>query len=210
MPSTKQSRNHTSQPGVPFQDTVDLPGWEAHSVWGFDAGSGMYFARLWRNAARSSEPETRISGLGVPCPRPECVALAIAERLGLPARTVVTALAIETPKPRLRPHRKIDKARVELAQRRRFGGFLEGKMYALNWLTGRGDESPGSTLLWRGAKPSAVDTAAEHRLVTGRRYRPEDYEFYTGVDEAFRWARKHTETLTACADRVATIPGIVR
>jgi hypothetical protein len=39
-------------------DPLWLDGWDHHSVWGYDEGTQLYFAQLWRNTDNGAGPPT--------------------------------------------------------------------------------------------------------------------------------------------------------
>jgi hypothetical protein len=39
-------------------DPLHLEGWDRHSVWGYDEGTDLWFAQLWRNTDDGSGPPT--------------------------------------------------------------------------------------------------------------------------------------------------------
>jgi hypothetical protein len=83
------SRNHTARPGYQLHDAVDLPGWEHQSIWGWDEGTGSFYAQLWRNGSASDAPEIWLTGARTPYPWPASIALAIVEGTKTDALTVV-------------------------------------------------------------------------------------------------------------------------
>ncbi len=167
---------------------LDLPGWDEQSIWGYDEGIGSFFAQLWRNGSRSDEPEVWLSGMRRPYPWPGCVALDILEATRQDPATVTRALGIADPAVRLRPAHEIA-AEVDQLASHAGDPYIDGKRHALLWVRGQADVCPGSRWQWSHGAPTAEQVVAEHHLVTGRVYRPEENRtICSGADEALWWA----------------------
>lgn len=187
------SRNHERRPGYPFTDTIDLPGWDDQSFWGFDEGIGSFFAQLWRNGSQSDEPEIWLSGVQLPYPGPGCIALDIVGETMQDPPSVVRALAIADPVPQLRPGDWIAAEIMRLATLPN-DARVDSARQALEWVAGRGTICPGSRWGWNPGAPTAEHVVAEGHLVTGRLYRfDEDRTNYYGADSALSWALGHTD-----------------
>ena len=76
---------------------LPLRGYDAASVWGYDAQTASYFAYLWRNPGDSDDPDFSVSGL--PVDSPLTLAQEISARTGAPAAEVVRAMAFATTAP---------------------------------------------------------------------------------------------------------------
>ncbi|WP_020663620.1 hypothetical protein [Amycolatopsis benzoatilytica] len=188
MSTPDPSRNHARKPGYEFTDMLDLPGWDEQSIWGYDEGIGSFFAQLWRNGSRSDEPEVWLSGMRRPYPWPGCVALDILEATRQDPATVTRALGIADPAVRLRPAHEIA-AEVDQLASHAGDPYIDGKRHALLWVRGQADVCPGSRWQWSHGAPTAEQVVAEHHLVTGRVYRPEENRtICSGADEALWWA----------------------
>lgn len=181
------SRHCKVRPGDEVLDSVGLPGWEEQSVWGWDSGTGTFFAQLWHNDSVSEAPDIAIvAGPRTVYPWPSCVALAVVERVeGMDPLTVVRAMGLADPDPQLRADEEI----AELIEQARADGrtrCVEGQVHALTWTLGRADRSPGSRLTWCGGRPTAAQVDAEHHMATGGLYRAvgRDREALSGVDMA--------------------------
>jgi hypothetical protein len=61
------------------------------------------------------------------------------------------------------------------------------RIQALARVLGTAPLSPGTRTAWN-VKPTPAQVDAEHHLVTGRVYREENRDFYSGADEALWWA----------------------
>ncbi len=72
------SRNHDRSPGEGFRTTLELPGWQHQSAWGYDEPIGSYFAQLWRNTTQDGErPDIWLSGVRSNYARPGSIALEV-------------------------------------------------------------------------------------------------------------------------------------
>lgn len=181
------SRNHRRRPGQNFTDALALPGWDEQSIWGYDEGTGSFFAQLWSNGSRSDPPEIWLSGAQTVYPWPGSIALAVVEKTRADPLAVVQALAIAAPEPCMRDGKEI-LSNVESLAAAADDPYLRGQVHALAWTQGKVDGSPGLRTSWCEGKPSAAQVDAEHHLVTGRVYRGEDRDFFAGADSALWWA----------------------
>lgn len=64
------------------REILDLPGFSAQSIWGYDEMIGSYYAQIWDDASTSGEPGVWISGMQPVTTITELVYM-IAARLGL-------------------------------------------------------------------------------------------------------------------------------
>jgi hypothetical protein len=183
------SRNHFCRPGRNFRDGINLAGWDKQSFWGYDTGLGSFFAQLWSNDSNSDPPELWLSGAQTPYPWPGGIVLEIVERLTEDPLAVVRALGLADPNPALRLEHEIMQRIRELAELGPRMPYIAGQIRALGWIQGLVNRTPGSWRRWRRTmKPSPAQVDAEHRLVTGRIYRGESRDLYSGADEALWWA----------------------
>jgi hypothetical protein len=81
-----------------MRQTLDLPGWDERSVWGFDAPAATYFAQLWPNGSMSDDPVVWLSGQPQALRTVDDLARAIAPVVALPAEAVSAALDAEPPR----------------------------------------------------------------------------------------------------------------
>ncbi len=185
------SRNHTARPGYQLHDAIDLPGWEDQSYWGWDQGTGSFFAQLWRNGSTSDAPEIWLTGARTPFPWPACIALAVVERTQSDALAVVRAMGIAHPNPTLLPDSTI-LARVE-ALAKETSDYVKGQQHAIAWTQGQAEFTTGTRTEWgKGRRPTPEQVDAEHHMVTGQLYRGgtalDSKEFFGGADELLWWA----------------------
>ena len=97
------SRNFDRPPRAEFRSTLELPGWQNQSAWGYDEPIGSYFAQLWRNTNRDEgQPDIWLSGIRSNYARPGSIALEIMKSTGHDPLTIVSAMGILDPAPRLR------------------------------------------------------------------------------------------------------------
>ena len=102
------SRHHGWLRGDEFVNGLELPGWDWRSVWGFDNYHGSCFAGLWRNGSRAPVPDICLSGGHARVYRwPGCIALELLAITELDPTTVVRAMSIAEPAPRVRPREAI-------------------------------------------------------------------------------------------------------
>lgn len=185
------SRNHRCRPGHEFRDAIDLPGWDEQSVWGYDEGTSSFFAQLWTNGSSSDAPEIWLSGVSVTYPWPGSIALEIAERTRADQFEIIRALGLSAPEPRTRSTDEIRRKAVSVAMAadRAPAPYVLGQRLALDWVAGFGPTCPGSLRSWPPEQlPTPAQIDAEHHYVTGRIYRGQDHEIYSGADEALWWA----------------------
>jgi hypothetical protein len=78
------------------RQALDLPGWDHHSVYGWDDGIGSYFAQLYRNGDPLDEfdsPTVWLSGVDRVYRTQQVLARAIAQAAGMPLAEVQAAMA---------------------------------------------------------------------------------------------------------------------
>ncbi|WP_125789751.1 hypothetical protein [Amycolatopsis sp. WAC 01375] len=192
MTVSRSSRNHGARPGYALHDAIDLAGWGDRSIWGWDDGIGSFYAQLWRNGSSSDAPDIWLSGASKPYPWPGCVALDIVQHTGAAPLSVVQALGIADPVPRLRDTTEITQQIDELKPLDDTDGYIGGQLYALAWTQGIETLSPSTRGQDDHSRPAPDRVDAEHHLITGRVYLGGDAErtqaFYSGADEALWWA----------------------
>ncbi|GLY71270.1 hypothetical protein [Amycolatopsis taiwanensis] len=134
--------------GYQLHDAVDLPGWEHQSIWGWDEGTGSFYAQLWRNGSTSDAPEIWLTGALKPYPWPGCIALEIVEHTQADTLAVVQAMGIAHPDPTLRTADEVMQRAEEL---RKLGdsGYIRGQHHALAWTQGLAEFTPGTRTEWR-------------------------------------------------------------
>jgi hypothetical protein len=54
----EQLRTRSTAMPVNSIDPLHLEGWDRRSVWGYDEGTQLYFAQLWRNTDNDADPPT--------------------------------------------------------------------------------------------------------------------------------------------------------
>ncbi|MEV6825309.1 hypothetical protein [Amycolatopsis sp. NPDC051102] len=188
------SRNFDRPRETEFRATLELPGWQNQSAWGYDEPAGSYFAQLWRNTNQDeAQPDIWLSGIRSKYARPGSIALGIMRSTGDDPLTIVSAMGILDPAPRLRSVVEISKQITALTPDRK-DPYEGAQCEALLWvLTGVGP-GPGSEREWLTGEPSAQQVAAEHHFVIGRLYEPGgDQDVYSGADEALMWALHRIE-----------------
>ena len=187
------SRNHTARPGYQLHDAIDLPGWEEQSIWGWDEGTGSFYAQLWRNGSSSDAPEIWLTGARTPYPWPASIALAIVERTKTDALTVVQAMGIAHPAPTLLPDDTITDKADEIIKLNDRSPYIGGQNHGLAWIQGLADFTTGTRTEWdRSRRPTPAQVDAEHHMVTGQLYRGgnavDGKDFFAGADEILWWA----------------------
>jgi hypothetical protein len=183
-------RNHRCRPGDEFRDAIDLPGWDEQSVWGYDEGTSSFFAQLWTNGSSSDAPEIWLSGVTVTYPWPGSIALEIAERTRADQFEIIRALGLADPNPKTRSTDEITRKVVSVAMAADHtpDPYILGQRLALDWVAGNGTTCPGSLRSWPADQaPTPAQIDAEHHYVTGRIYRRQDQDAYSGADEALWW-----------------------
>lgn len=183
------SRNFDRRPGDEFRSTLELPGWQHQSTWGYDEPIGSYFAQLWRNASRDEpRPDIWLSGIQHDYARPGSIALEVMESTGVSdPLTIVSAMGILDPAPRLRGIAEITGQIEELMPERK-DPYITGQIDALRWVLAGTTPGPGSGREWLADPPSAEQVAAEHHFVIGRLYESGgDQDGFSGADEALMW-----------------------
>lgn len=188
MDVLETSRNFACKPGYEFRDSLDLPGWDEQSVWGYDGGVGSFFAQLWRNGSRAPDPEVWLSGARRTYPWPGCLALDILEVTQLDPLTITNGLAIADPNPHLRPVAEIGLEVQLLGPISARDVYGDGRRNALAWVLGQYSVCPGSNWGWNLLPPTPQQVVAEYNLVNGRVYRLDENPTYaSGADEALHW-----------------------
>ena len=107
MTDVEAARNFGVRPGQPLHDSIELPGWEHRSIWGYD-DVGSFYAQLWRNDSTADAPDTWLSGVEPIYSWPGCIALAVVETTGHDPVTVIRALGLANPDPG-RPYPRRDR-----------------------------------------------------------------------------------------------------
>ncbi|NYE96312.1 hypothetical protein FHU41_002562 [Psychromicrobium silvestre] len=177
-------RNVDARPGYPFHDSVELPGWENRSVWGYDIPSQTFYAQLWSNASTRKDPDLWLSGVTERYPWPACIALRIFSSLEVNPIEAVNALGIGSVDEPMRSKLEI------FAKFEDFDGtsdYERGATQALQWLLGESQVTPGSQEAWYQTSPGRDYVNAEWHMVTGRIYLEPNNEFVKGVDEILSW-----------------------
>lgn len=191
MNVSRYSRNHDARPGYALHDAIDLAGWDDRSIWGWDDGTGSFYAQLWRNGSTSDAPGIWLSGARKPYPWPGSVALDIVQHTGAAPLAVVQALGLADPAPRLRDAAEITQQIAQLTSLNDNGGYIVGQLYALAWTQGLETLSPSTRGKDDDSRPAPDRVDAEHHLITGRIYLgggERSQAFYSGADEALWWA----------------------
>ncbi|MGH3718302.1 MAG: hypothetical protein ACRDRI_05545 [Pseudonocardiaceae bacterium] len=194
MPPPDASRQYGRRPGTaPFLEGIYLIGWEDRSTWGYDETLGGFYALLQPNGSTSDEPEISLSCLdriypSRTYPWPSCIVLGIVERTHTAPLAVVRGMGVADPNPTLRPRDEIMGRIKDLGGSKDHTRFVTGQLHALGWTVGLAEFCPGSGLRSGTAKPSPAQVDAEHHMVTGRVYRGEDRDLYSGADTGLWWA----------------------
>jgi hypothetical protein len=185
------SRHYRCLRGDEFVDELELPRWDWRSVWGFDNHHRSYFAALWRNGSRAPVPDICLSGGHARVYWwPGCIALELLAIAEHDPTTVVRAMSIADPAPRVRPREEIARE-AERVSRLTDNPFYHGNLDALRWAMGDWDMSPGSHQRWPGEAPTPKQVDAEHHLVVGRVYdydQIQDQIPHGGAEAALWWA----------------------
>jgi hypothetical protein len=187
------ARNHTARPGYQLHDAVDLRGWDHRSIWGWDQGTGSFYAQLWRNDSTSEAPDIWLTGARTPYPWPASIALAIVENTEADALTTVRAMGIAHPDPSLLPDDTIMDRADELNKADDRSDYGRGQIHALAWTQGLAEFTTGTRTEWgRNRRPTPEQVDAEHHMVTGQLYRGgtkrDSKDFFAGADELLWWA----------------------
>lgn len=182
------SRNLGRPPREGFRTTLELPGWQNQSAWGYDEPFDSYFAQLWRNTNRDeTQPDLWLSGIRSNYARPGCIALEIMRSTEHDPLTIVSAMGILDPAPRLRRMIEISRQINTLIPDRK-DPYIAAQIEALLWVVTGTSPGPGSGREWLTAAPSAQQVAAEQELVVGRLYEStRDRDRHSGSDEALMW-----------------------
>ncbi|MFI8992149.1 hypothetical protein ACIG63_45690 [Streptomyces antimycoticus] len=192
------------EPDMPQRDSVKplwLPGWEAYSTWGYDTGTGSYYAQLYRDEDdRDAKPRHWISGTGQSIQHPQVLYMRIALATRAPLTAVYEAL-LKSPTAVAAGHRypmdpiapggrTLAEIRHQLgAARTGSSGYEQGSRMALQWLLGEVPTAPcsGATVP-DGGRPSPLAVAAEAWAATGAIYMTAAKELAAGAETALLWA----------------------
>jgi hypothetical protein len=199
------ARNHELRFDDDFRDTIELPGWEGQSIWGWDQPAGTFYAQLWKNENRGDDPEVWVSGVSRPMGSPGSLVRELAARLHKLPCVMANALGLEDPDPvvpsreaatkRLRD--ELDRAEVALADDDKRSDFVAdlrarglddrtvGTLSSVLWLAGRQLLAPASFVP---CPPFAQAVIAERLVVAGRVVDDRsDPEYFIGVYRALHW-----------------------
>ena len=92
------SRNAALVVGEDLYDSVELPGFEHQSNWGFDLNTRSYWATLIpNNADPDAPPAASVGWSGPVLPRPDCVLVELCTQLRLDPLTVAHGLGLVRP-----------------------------------------------------------------------------------------------------------------
>jgi hypothetical protein len=153
-------------------------------------------ARLLLRAAvaqqlrRPRRTQVAINGFERRLPWPQTLAVHIRYHTKTDPATVITALGIADPDPHLRP---LPALRQGLAHHRNDSPFHDGYRYALHWLLGEVDETPGSRVKAHPFTGDPHQAAAESAFASGRCYMTVERDWYGGADTALAWALTRTD-----------------
>ena len=199
------ARNHGLHSGDDFSDTIELPGWEEQSIWGWDPQAVTFYAQLWKNENDGDTPDVWLSGVSRPMGSPGSVVREVAKRLHKLPFIIANALGLEDPDPvvpsreaatkRLRD--ELDHAEVDLAGDDKRADFVAdlrarglddqtvGALSGLLWLAGRQLLAPASFVP---CPPLAHAVTAERLVAAGRVVDDRsDPEYFMGVHRILRW-----------------------
>jgi hypothetical protein len=184
------SRHYGVLPGHDLDTSVELPGWENESRWGWDPENSSFYAQLWRNTSDDALPNIWLSAAwGKHYPMPGCIVLSIAERTSIDPAEIVAALGLAHPNPTCRPHEEV-LARCREVVNLEQDQYVTGQMSALGWVAGFMNSTAAGNLPWpENTLPTPVQVDAEQHITTGLLHRELDRkDFFSGVDEALWWA----------------------
>jgi hypothetical protein len=182
------TRNIDVRPGHDLHASIDLPGWDDRSIWGYDHGLTSFYAQLWRNPGTGNAPDIWLSGHDPRYPWPACIALAIVDATGREPASIIRALGLRQPHPTPRPIAEI--VRAVTTPTAAHDPYTAGRQAAFDWVTGLATITPGSRRPWTAAQPSAEQVRAEHYMITARLYQALDEQtraWTNGVDDALTW-----------------------
>lgn len=172
------SRCHGVRPGEDFYDAIWLDGFEEQSIWGYDTGTGGFFAQVWQNGSANEQPDLWLTApMTLPCA--QALLPAIVEFTGHDPLAVVRAMGIARPNPTCVPDTELKAYLEELCQRPD-NDVTAGETAACRWMLGLSDIAPSSesrTPSGDGLRPLAVEVDAEAAHATGNSYlRRRDYD----------------------------------
>lgn len=179
------SRNSALVVGEELHDSVDIPGYEHHSTWGYDLNTRSYWASLWpNNGDRDAPPTVSVGWSGPTLPRPDCVLVELCTQLQHDPLTVARGLGLMRP---------IHPRTPEQLATRHFDvfepGVIDGYTLVGSWLVGDADRCPASGWpCYPGFVPAAEHLWAEVIYVTGRLYMGERTSLLASLDEALCYA----------------------
>lgn len=179
------SRNAALVVGEDLYDSVDIPGFEHQSNWGFDLNTRSYWASLSPNSADTDAPPTVSVGWSGPVlPRPDCVLVELCKQLRLDPLTVARGLGLMRP---IQP-----RTPTQLATRHLevfMPAVADGYTLVGSWLVGDADRCPASEWpCYPGFIPQAEHLWAEVLYATGRLYLGERTPLLLSIDEALGYA----------------------
>lgn len=183
------SRNAGLVVGEELSDSVEIPGYEHHSTWGYDLNTRSYWASLWPNKGdRDDPPMISVGWSGRALPRPDCVLVELCTQLRHDPLTVARGLGLmrlihpRTPEQLATRH-------VDVFE----PGVVDGYTLVGSWLVGDARQCPASG--WPchpGYVPGPEHIWAEVLYVTGRLYLGERTSLLTSLDEALCYAARLT------------------
>lgn len=184
------SRHYGALPGHDLDTSVELPGWEQESRWGWDPENSSFYAQLWRNTSDDALPNIWLSAAwGKHYPMPGCIVLSIVERTTIDPVDVVAALGLAHPNPTCRPQEELS-ARLRVLATQERDLYVHGQIAAVGWLAGVLDRTAAGGQPWpENTRPTAIQVDAEQHITTGLLHRELDRKrYFTGIDEILWWA----------------------
>ena len=184
-------RNQRREKGEPFTDVVDIPGWEIHSRWGWDERY-RYWATLCRNDDSPADRGQAVAvgagpGGGQIIPWRDSLLYEVLTSTNADPVTVLNGLGLNRPESELPTAFSLRQRHAQDAASA--DPYFQGSTFAVNWLLGEQDKTPGTHQQWRyGRRPWADVVGVEHYVCQARARSGAHREAFSGARDTLAWA----------------------
>lgn len=195
------------EPEMPRRDSINplwLAGWDRYSTWGYDSGTGSYYAQLYRNSAdRDGPPTVWLDGVAERIHRLPVLYVRIGLETREPLSSVYEALLHQLPDGVHQMYRhptdpvapqglRLSQIRYQLGEMDTETPYERGAEAALRWTVGDRADAPcsGSRVAGQapGTWPSPLVLTAEEWAATAAVYMTAVPDQAAGAEAALRWA----------------------
>ena len=161
------SRQHGVRPGDDMHDAILIDGFDQQSIWGYDSGTGSFFAQIWQNGSRSDHPDLWLTAPTWTLSCAQAVVAPLVDHTAADPLDVVRGLGIAHPSPSIAPANRIFDQFARIADSGD-NDFTAGAHAATRWMLGDGDKAPLSQTrsLDPDATPAPEDIDAESSYAT--------------------------------------------